>query len=215
MRIELIKGVHFEANILVWAIGIIIVYTLLLSHSERGYIRWLPSQAKLYPNNLEEIYFVREAIIHRTKEDETFFYLTDNVRGVVAEIRRILGDVNVNISEQLLYKQITSPILTTFIKAHKYFYNRQRPFQVNREIKPLPSVTYDTPSFPAGHAMQTYIVTKYYAQHFPDAKLELAKLAMDVDNVRVKAGIHFPSDGDKARELADKYFKTLAKLIFF
>ena len=77
----------------------------------------------------------------------------------------------------------------------KNFINRPRPHQISNEVKLLKSKTAHTPAFPAGHAAQAYILANYLQKIYPDKKKILEKIADKCNDCRIKAGLHYPSDG--------------------
>ena len=102
----------------------------------------------------------------------------------------------------LLNKKIGSPFITAEIMFYKLLYNRARPAQVAPDrIDPLYSTTANTAAYPSGHAFQAYYVAKILSEWEPRKKKELMKIADDVANVRIIAGLHYPSDAEFARRL--------------
>ena len=85
----------------------------------------------------------------------------------------------------------------------KHIINRARPYQVNTNILLLESKTANTPSYPAGHACQAYYLAKYLGKKHPEKQDELNQIAQRCDMVRVKAGLHYPSDGVFSKQIID------------
>jgi membrane-associated phospholipid phosphatase len=87
---------------------------------------------------------------------------------------------------------------------YKLIYNRARPSQVAPErVNALQSKTAATASYPAGHAFQAYYAAKILSEWEPQRKKEWMKIADDVANVRIIAGLHYPSDSEFSRQLVD------------
>ena len=87
----------------------------------------------------------------------------------------------------------------------KYLINRQRCWNLNKLIKPINIDTAKTPSYPAGHAYQAYLLSKILSKKYPEKRELFEKIAYKCDECRVLAGLHYPSDGVFSRKLVD-YF---------
>ena len=175
--------------------NILIILIILCFYIPTRYYKFLPT-LPLYPNNKKESGIVLELSSKRTTSDIYFFKLTDP-----SVVNSFKPYVNESIDE--LSKIILS--INHIIFFFKYLFNRARPNQINKNIKVLISTTAHTPAFPAGHAMQAYYLAKILSKKYPDKKNIFNKLADKCDMVRVKAGIHYPSDG-KFSKFVVKYF---------
>jgi acid phosphatase (class A) len=103
-----------------------------------------------------------------------------------------------------LKKMIGSPFITQRIMFYKFLYNRARPAQVAPDrVDALYSTTANSPAYPSGHAFQAYYVAKVLSEWEPHRKKEWMKIADDVANVRIIAGLHYPSDAEFARQLVE------------
>jgi membrane-associated phospholipid phosphatase len=97
-----------------------------------------------------------------------------------------------------------------------------RPSQLSPAIVPMIDPP-ATPSFPAGHAVQAYLMSYLLAyslpkipqQHLSDvdaAKGPLFELAYRVSENRIVAGVHFQSDIDAGRAVGIECFKALTEV---
>ena len=177
-------------------LSIIAIYFLLLSIQPVRFNN-LYTTIQAYPDNIKEIeIIVNEYINKRTLEDIRFFKLTDP--NPMEAFRGKISDEQFN----LLNKKIGSPFITAEIMFYKLLYNRARPAQVAPDrIDPLYSTTANTAAYPSGHAFQAYYVAKILSEWEPRKKKEWMKIADDVANVRIIAGLHYPSDAEFARRL--------------
>ena len=66
--------------------------------------------------------------------------------------------------------------------------------------------TAQTPAFPAGHTFQAYYLSKYLSKKYPKKKEIFENIAKECDLTRVKAGLHYPSDGEFSKKLVDILF---------
>ena len=177
-------------------IVIIFVYCLFLSLQPVRFNMWYPT-IQGYPDNNKEIdVLVNDYITKRTSNDIQFFKLTDP---------NPLNAFKHKISEsqfRKLNKMVISRSIIMRIKYYKILYNRARPSQVAPDdIDYLDSETANTASYPSGHAFQAYYAAKILSQWEPARKQEWMDIAERVANIRLIAGLHYPSDRDFARQL--------------
>ncbi len=171
----------------------IIIYTIYV-YIFRGYISYLPT-IPIYPNNNKDLKLLKQQMNQRTNNDiELFFKTNDSV------VHAFLPYVNE--TEENLNKIATSQ--NHIILFFKYLINRRRPYQIDINLKPLSTLTSQTPAYPAGHAYQALLVASYLSTKYPDKKKIFDNIAYECDKCRVKAGIHYISDG--------KFSKTLFHL---
>ena len=111
--------------------------------------------------------------------------------------------VNENIDTLYKIAEELNP-LSLFLK---YFINRRRPKQLDNKLNVLEDYgTASTPSYPAGHAISAYFLSKKLIEKYPEKKNILQELAYKCDITRVKAGLHYPSDGIFSKYLVDTFF---------
>ena len=168
---------------------VIIVYLVSL----KSYIWYLPT-IPVYPNNVEEANQVLLAVSTITYEEKQLFYSTNKTVSA-AFAPYVVESENELTSMFLPYNSI--------ILLFKYIINRPRPEQVNHFIKPLNTTTAQTPAYPAGHAMQAQLLANKLTKRYPEKKELFQKIALKCDICRVKAGLHYYSDGEFGRRLAN------------
>jgi hypothetical protein len=177
-----------------------LIYFILMSLQPQRYNMWYPTIQSTYPNNAQEIgIMARDYIPKRTPENIQFFKLTDP-----SPLEAFRGKLT---EEQFrrLKKEVTSPAIVGKIMYYKRLYNRARPVQVAPEIvDALYSTTANTPAYPSGHAFQAYYAAKLLSQWEPEKKKEWEAIAEKCANIRIIAGLHYPSDRDFARRLVNK-----------
>lgn len=171
-------------------IFVIIVY-LIYIYFFSGYYSYFPT-IPIYPNNSEDLNILKKEILKRTQEDIDFFYKTN-----VSVVHVFLPYVNEN--EKELDKIITSQ--NYIIYFFKYIINRQRPYIIDKTIKPIDTSTSQTPAYPAGHTYQATLLANYLSKKYPEKKNLFDMLALKCDDCRVKAGLHYKSDGEFSRKL--------------
>ena len=174
---------------------LLIIIILIAFYIPKKYYYFLPT-IPLYPNNYSEADEVLKITNQRNESDEYFFKLTDP--SVVYAFKPYVKETKYELSKIALS-------INNIIFFLKYLFNRARPKQINSKINLLVSKTAATPAFPAGHAMQAYYLAKILTKKYPQKKNLFNRLAKRCDEVRVKAGIHYPSDG--------KFSKFLVKYL--
>ncbi len=93
------------------------------------------------------------------------------------------------------------------IKAH---FSRQRPYQIDPRIKPCIPLD-PTAGYPSGHAARTRILALTLAEIFPDQKSQLLSLADRIPQLRIMAGLHFPSDIAAGKLIGEKIFEAMTQ----
>ena len=172
-------------------------YFLLINSTGKRYNWYLPTIIFLYPNCLLEVKDVIEQTNNKTKKNISFFYLTDS--SVVHAFIEHFPEFSFKELENISRSQ-NAKIL--FLKK---FINRPRPKQISNKVKLLVSKTANTPAFPAGHAAQAYILANYLTEIYPEKKTFLENIADECNSCRVKAGLHYPSDGLYSKLIFYKY----------
>ena len=171
---------------------LIVVYTIFIFFF-KGYYAFYPT-IPVYPNNKDEVREVKQYIKSRTQRDIDFFKKTNNsvVYAFMPHVKESSEELNKIESSQ-----------NSIIFFFKYLINRARPEQVDPSIKPINTDTAQTPSYPAGHAYQAYLMAKVLSKKYPEKKQLFDKIAEECNLTRVKAGIHYPSDGEFSKKLVD------------
>jgi len=176
---------------------IVLIYFLFISMQPPRFYIWYPTIQSAYPNNGREIgIIVRDYLSMRTPENIQFFRLTD-----ATPLEAFRGKISDELFQQLKNK-VVSPRVIGKIMYYKKLYNRARPAQVAPElVRPLYSRTANTPAFPSGHAFQGYYAAKLLSKWVPERKEEWEAIAERCANIRIIAGLHYPSDRDFAKKL--------------
>ncbi len=92
----------------------------------------------------------------------------------------------------------TSKEVTKYVKG---FYNMQRPYQVDKNIKALIE-GHTNPSYPSGHTCGSYVIAHILALLIPERRDEFYAGAEKIAQHRVLVGMHFQQDLKGGRELA-------------
>jgi len=180
----------------------ILIFTLIIIQMNmKKYNKYLPT-IPIYPDNEKEILIVQKYVKDRSMNDISLFQKTDE-----SIIYAFVDQVNESLQE--LNSIITSSHIIFFILFLKYSINRARPKQIDPSLNSLKSNTADTPAYPSGHAFQAYYLAKYLSNKYPHKKEVLDHIAEECAMARVYAGLHFPSDNQFSRQMADLLFYSL------
>jgi hypothetical protein len=186
---------------------VVLLYITLLLICVRGYYIFYPSLAAHFPDSEIEIKKVINEKNSITNIDKDFFNSTDK------SVSNVFEDYCIKNKLSYTHKEITKmyELETIKIMFMKVLYNRIRPEYLVKDI-PLQSNNHSGPSFPSKHAYQAYLVAKKISDKYPEHKNNLIELAKKCDDIRVKAGLNFPSDGEYSYNLIfnpEKYGITL------
>ena len=144
---------------------------------------------------------------YKTKLDEDFvsiFFDYANKNNLIFDKEYILKTVS----------EVDSIIL-----GLKLFYNRPRPYQINKyhdiDIKVNDTDTAQTPAYPSGHALQGRLVYKMLASIHPEHEKQLKNISDQISMARIIRGVHFPTDNEFSNLIVDKYIMPkLTKTVY-
>ncbi len=174
------------------------IFYLLLLLIQDKYIFYLPT-IPIYPNNKDEIKIVQQYVRNRSQSDIDFHKKTD-----VSVAPAFADYVDESISE--LREMLNAFPLPYLILCFKYSINRARPKQIDNELNVLDSTSANTPAYPAGHSFQAYYLEKILSQKYPQKADLFHEIAEKCNNVRIVAGLHYPSDGQFSKQLIHTLF---------
>ena len=97
----------------------------------------------------------------------------------------------------------------------KYRYARPRPkqlaFMYGVDLKPYPSKTANSPSYPSGHSFQAYLIAYVLGSRYPAHAGRLEAIAQQIGQARACMGLHFPSDLEAGRAFAKIVAQSVAR----
>lgn len=171
-------------------IFILVVYIIYINFF-KGYFSYLPT-IPIYPNNEKDLAQMKSIMKTRTQEDVNYFFKTNH--SIVAAFLPYVNEDKDKLEEIELSQN-------RIILFFKNIINRRRPYQIDTELKPLSTKTSQTPAYPAGHAYQALLLASHLSKKYPEKKELFYSIAAKCDDCRVKAGIHYKSDGEFSKRL--------------
>lgn len=96
-----------------------------------------------------------------------------------------------------------------FIWLFKYKYARVRPYVLEPALNNLEETNW--PAYPSGHAANSYINAYIYSVLAPEFRDAFVKDAYDMAHSREILGVHYPSDSESSRLLAQQFVSLLFK----
>jgi hypothetical protein len=129
-------------------------------------------------------------------------------RSLVQVITATFKEKDIDVEE--LCTNIINDIKPLLIKL-KYHFQRPRPKQVAQYYKlklfPYQSFSADTPSYPSGHTLESYVILNVIANKYPSEYHFCKEMINDVAYSRIYLGLHFATDNDFAKFVGQEILK--------
>lgn len=98
--------------------------------------------------------------------------------------------------------------ISTIVLQEKESFDRVRPHILEPDLEPIVEVP-KHPAYPSGHATQAYFLAELLSLLDEDRKEEFFNEAYRVAHNREIAGVHYPSDSEAGKILANQYINIL------
>ena len=161
-----------------------------------------------HPENLSDEAKKELELLAQIDVDDKF---VDEMDKVTKVYKKFLKSKDIDLNEELIDKVLDES--GGVILDLKYYYNRPRPFQLNKvhgiKMKDKMMDSMKSPSFPSGHAAQGLLVGLILSYFYPEFKTELMEIADDISYSRNMAKAHFPSDTEVGKKLGKDMFNYL------
>jgi hypothetical protein len=93
----------------------------------------------------------------------------------------------------------------------KYFYQRPRPKQIAQYYKlsmfPYNSFSADSPSYPSGHTLESYVVLNVIGNNFPNEYEFCQRMIDDIASSRLYLGLHYQTDNEFSVKIGEEILK--------
>ncbi len=130
-----------------------------------------------YKENEEDLLFMIHQVTGKNFTSDQIPFTTNLLKGVMHDTR-----------------------LMEFAIKHNLL--RVRPYRLDTRITPLSEIP--TPSFVSGHTLWAYSIAFVMSELVPDKRSEYLNLAYEIGLSREIMGVHYPSDEEIARQVANR-----------
>tara|TARA_A100001015_G_scaffold303144_1_gene392314 strand:- start:2 stop:529 length:528 start_codon:yes stop_codon:yes gene_type:complete len=132
----------------------------------------------------------------------------DDMTGLFHEMLENRGiDIKYDVVDNLLNS--TDPIIFVL----KEYYDRPRPQETAKNLgipfKCDMLESAQTPAYPSGHTIQAHYTAYVLSEIFPELEKLLHTLAEAISQSRIDRGVHFPSDVEYGKMIAQSLYKNL------
>jgi acid phosphatase (class A) len=138
-------------------------------------------------------------------EDKQYGPNRDNLFYVGRSLGRWFRQEELPLTADVLSKVLHDAMV--YVVEFKLKYARPRPYVLEPSLKvaqPLPHG-----AFPSGHSFGSYVNAEFLARLAPDQKDELLNAAHEFAWSRELLGVHYPSDSEAGRLLANDFVRSL------
>lgn len=156
---------------------------------------------------------VREA---KAKRPQLLQAITGQAEGMYRGLKLMLGSNRPVELETPMTARLMNAANDELLPVLFYFkteFNAARPSAYIKDLNPMfakPDTNYPGhPTYPSGHAAQSWMFALLFGKMFPHLEPGLKDLARDIAYNRVIAGVHFEADSEAGRAVAEQLFKFL------
>jgi len=144
-----------------------------------------------------------------TEEDVAFAEFVENEDNIMKLFMKVLSEAGIEESVEEYYRVYDS--VSSLLHYMKHRINRPRPYQLalhfDLPIFPLILTDANTASYPSGHALVSFNMSKYYSGKYPYLASMLVELGEKIAKSREIVGVHYPSDTEVSRLISKIIFK--------
>ena len=170
------------------------------------------TQYKMIPPNRNESMKTMTELIKLAgiQNDDEFTYEMDKVG---KSFKRLCKEIGVDFPKDMVEE--LKDACGAVILDLKYHFNRPRPYRlaelydIDLGTNELKETTFDSPSYPSGHATQATLIANYLANKNPLHRGKFLKLGRDIGRSRVVAKVHYPSDVHMGEMIGNDMFRYL------
>lgn len=141
---------------------------------------YLNPENENYKRNLKDLFFFGYETFGEWMNAENFPKTSELLKGIMQDMRAV--EFN--------------------LKLH---FRRPRPYHLEPQLKNLQRM--QSPAFPSGHTLFAFTNALIFSELVPSSKANFVALANELRFSREILGIHYPSDNEQARLIAEQMFK--------
>ncbi len=160
-------------------------------------------------DTLEELQYVINQYYNRYNPEELQHFLDV---GMELIFDKVLVDHGYPSQKKYIKKQKKKN--KDIVRYYKDIFNRKRPSRLAKELgidwrsDGKAMGTADSPSYPSGHTTQAYYVAYVLSEKYPELSDKIFEVANMVAQSRIDRGVHFPSDCEAGKRLAQKIYNS-------
>ena len=170
------------------------------------------TQYKMIPPNRNESMKTMTELIKLAgiPNDDEFTYKMDKVG---KSFKKLCKEIGVDYPKDVV-KELKESAGAVVLDL-KYHFNRPRPYllaplyDIDLDTNEIKDTTFDSPSYPSGHATQGTLIANYLANKYPLHRGKFLKLGRDIARSRVIAKVHYPSDVQMGEMIGNDMFRYL------
>ena len=129
---------------------------------------------------------------------------------IEAAFKKTAEENNVKDYDKKIVAKLIKDSAPVIIKLKKYF-NRPRPYELDKSMAHFKMKSMETPSYPSGHSVQGVAAAKLLGDKYPKAKSAFAKTGENISYSRRVARAHYKSDSKMGEELGNSMYKHIKK----
>jgi len=169
-----------------------------------------PPPENFSPENKKEIEELKRLQIERSleKEKEILLEVYTPTMKIGPHFYTDFAESNKFFTRKLF--DLFLPEFYSLLISYKERFDRVRPSFLDPDIKPSVGIP-GHPSYPSGHASHTFLIATIASELDPENKESYFESAFRIGRNREIAGVHYKSDSDAGRLLAEEYLKLLFK----
>ena len=170
------------------------------------------TQYKMIPPNRNESMKTMTELIKLAgiPNDDEFTYKMDKVG---KSFKKLCKEIGVDYPKDVV-KELKESAGAVVLDL-KYHFNRPRPYllaplyDIELGTNELKDTTFDSPSYPSGHATQSTLIANYLANKYPLHRGKFLRLGRDIAKSRMVAKVHYPSDIQMGEMIGNDMFRYL------
>ena len=130
---------------------------------------------------------------------------------IEAAFKKTAEENNVKDYDKKIAAKLIKESAPVIIKLKEYF-NRPRPYELDKNLKAVKMKSMNTPSYPSGHSAQGMLIASVLKDKYGkgSAFMQTAKNISDSRNI---AHAHYPSDSKNGTELGKQMYKHIKNKI--
>lgn len=159
-------------------------------------------------HTMRELNYLKDRM--NTISDDDLEFAKNSETDETLSYRKFLLGIGINLPPNIIPDILKQTDSLLFHLKNKH--DRGRPEQFAKQYGvPFQTLIPSTAlhgAYPSGHALDSYILGHYLGKMFPEKAEQINKFASKMRESRLNVGLHYPSDNEISKQLADDIIKT-------